>query len=127
MPVVAIWAHEDPVLVYLTIEGETIVTTPEHPFYTAKGEWVPVADLQPGVEIRAAAWRSGTVEKVGFSLRPRSPLNPHPFHLSTVVAAASLLWQHHRHIIKKKMQLPFRPLPGEKGNITGLQRISRSS
>ena len=68
---VAIWAHEDPVLVYLTIEGETIVTTPEHPFYTVEREWVPAADLQPGAEIRAAAWGSGMVEQVGFSLRPR--------------------------------------------------------
>ncbi len=62
-------------LVYLTIDGETVVTTPEHPFYTAEGEWVPAADLQPGDEIRAAEWGSGTVEKVEFSLRPRVMYN----------------------------------------------------
>ena len=74
-PVVAIWAHEDPVIVYLTIDGETIETTPEHPFYTAEGEWVPAADLQPGDEIRTAEWGSGTVERVGFSLRPQMMYN----------------------------------------------------
>jgi RHS repeat-associated protein len=74
-PVVAIWAHEDPVIVYLTIDGETIETTPEHPFYTAEGEWVPAAGLQPGDEIRTAGWGSGTVEKVRFSLRPQVMYN----------------------------------------------------
>jgi hypothetical protein len=74
-PVVAIWAHEDPVIVYLTIDGETIVTTPEHPFYTAEGEWVPAAGLQLGDEIRTAEWGSGTVERVRFSLRPQMMYN----------------------------------------------------
>jgi len=30
--------HQDPVGGYLGIDGEVIETTPEHPFYTAKGE-----------------------------------------------------------------------------------------
>ncbi|MCL4872118.1 MAG: hypothetical protein KJ063_24415 [Anaerolineae bacterium] len=74
-PVVAIWAHEDRTIVYLTINGETVETTPEHPFYTVAGEWIPAAGLQPGDEIRAADWTSGTVETVQFSLQPQVMYN----------------------------------------------------
>jgi hypothetical protein len=33
-PVRHVWAHKDPLIVTLTVDGETIETTPEHPFYT---------------------------------------------------------------------------------------------
>ncbi|MEZ4646338.1 MAG: polymorphic toxin-type HINT domain-containing protein, partial [Chloroflexota bacterium] len=39
-PIVAVWSHEDPMILYLTIDGETIATTPNHPFYTVDDEWV---------------------------------------------------------------------------------------
>lgn len=39
-PVVAVWEHLDPIIVTLTIDGEEIETTPEHPFYTAAGNWL---------------------------------------------------------------------------------------
>jgi hypothetical protein len=65
-PVVAVWAHEDPVIVTLTIEGEVIETTPEHPFYTEEGEWLPADALQIGDEIRTADWGTGTVESIVF-------------------------------------------------------------
>lgn len=44
-PILATWVHEDPVIVLLTIDGETIETTPAHPFYTAAGHWA-AAELQ---------------------------------------------------------------------------------
>ena len=65
-PVVAVWAHEDPITVYLTIDGEIIETTPEHPFFTAEGEWLPAASLQVGDEIRNAKWVAGIVEAIEF-------------------------------------------------------------
>lgn len=65
-PVTATWAHEDPVIVYLTIDDETIETTPEHPFYTANGEWVPAGELQPRSEIYKADGSYGVVENVAF-------------------------------------------------------------
>jgi hypothetical protein len=50
-------------------------TTPEHPFYTVAGEWIPAAGLQPSDEIRTADWTSGTVETVQFSLQPQMMYN----------------------------------------------------
>ena len=65
-PVTAVWAHEDPVIVYLTINGETIETTPEHPFYATDGEWVPAGELQAGSEVRRADGGYSVVENVAF-------------------------------------------------------------
>ena len=65
-PISAVWAHEDPVIVYLAIDGETIETTPEHPFYTANGEWVAAGELQTGEEVRKADDSYGVVENVEF-------------------------------------------------------------
>ncbi len=74
-PVIAVWAHEDPVIVYLTIDGETVTTTPEHPFYTSEDEWVEAANLQPGDKIRNAAWDTGTVEAITFTTTPQTMYN----------------------------------------------------
>jgi hypothetical protein len=61
-PVVAVWSHEDPIMVYLTIDGEVIETTREHPFFTTDDEWLLAAALQAGDEIRNAdgGWHSGS-------------------------------------------------------------------
>ncbi|MBE7529129.1 MAG: hypothetical protein HS099_05290 [Ardenticatenaceae bacterium] len=74
-PVVAIWSHEDPVIVFLTIDGETIVTTPNHPFFASEGKWEQAANLQPGDEIRDAAWGTGTVEAITFTATPQTMYN----------------------------------------------------
>ncbi|MCB8944224.1 MAG: hypothetical protein H6658_10760 [Ardenticatenaceae bacterium] len=74
-PVVAVWAHEDPITVYLTIEGEVIETTPEHPFFTVEGEWLPAATLQVGDEIRNADWATGTVEVIEFVAESQTMYN----------------------------------------------------
>ncbi len=50
-PVTEVWAHTDPVVARLVIDGETLSTTPEHPFYTIDGDWAPAAALQPGDEV----------------------------------------------------------------------------
>ncbi len=67
-PVTAVWEHLDPVVLTLTIDGERIETTPEHPFYTTADEWLPAADLQIGDEIRTSQWTTSTVEAVGFNV-----------------------------------------------------------
>lgn len=65
-PVTAVWEHDDPVIVYLTIDGETIETTPEHPFYTTSGKWVAAGELHAGNEIYKADGSYGVVENVAF-------------------------------------------------------------
>jgi len=44
--------HE--VLVYLTIDGEELTTTPEHPFLQAGGAWTPASKLVVGNQLRRA-------------------------------------------------------------------------
>lgn len=56
--------HEDLVIVYLTIDGEIIETTPEHPFYTTNRGWVAAIDLREGDRIRNADGSDGVVEAV---------------------------------------------------------------
>jgi hypothetical protein len=74
-PVEAVWAHADPVIVYLVIEGERIETTPEHPFYTSEGEWVAAGELRLGDLIRRADGRYGRVQAVEFVVRPAMMYN----------------------------------------------------
>lgn len=38
--------HVDPTVIHLTIDGELIETTPEHPFYTQHGGWVVAGALR---------------------------------------------------------------------------------
>lgn len=74
-PVIAVWEHLDPIIVTLMIDGEQIETTPEHPFYTADGDWLPAAHLQIGDEIRTADWKTGTVEAIRFTVAPQLMYN----------------------------------------------------
>lgn len=60
---------------YLTIDGEQIETTPEHPFYTSEGEWKPAATLQPGDKIRQADGSTGEVEFVRAVVKPQEMYN----------------------------------------------------
>jgi hypothetical protein len=74
-PVTDVWVHVDPVIVTLTIDGEQIETTPEHPFYTIDGEWLAAAALQIGDEIRTAEWETGMVESIHFTTAPQPMYN----------------------------------------------------
>ncbi len=65
--------HE--VLVYLTIDGEELTTTPEHPFLQADGEWAPAGRLEVGDELRNANGESGVVEAVEFAATPQVMYN----------------------------------------------------
>ena len=74
-PVTAVWVHTDPVIVELTIDGETIETTLEHPFYTDEGTWIPADELQIGDEIRDAEWGTGTVDDIHVTYQPQPMYN----------------------------------------------------
>ena len=74
-PVTATWAHLDPIIVELTIDGEVVWTTPEHPFYTADGDWEAVFELQVGEEIQQADGTTGIVEGVVYHARPQMMYN----------------------------------------------------
>lgn len=56
--------HTDEIVVHLTIDGEEIETTPEHPFYVEGKGWVNAEELQLGDEIRKANRSTGEVESV---------------------------------------------------------------
>ena len=63
-PVTDLISHLDPVIVLLTIAGELIETTPEHPFFTDADKWVDAGKLEVGDAIRTADWHLGLVENV---------------------------------------------------------------
>jgi intein/homing endonuclease len=49
-PITAVISHTDEIVTHVTIDGELIETTPQHPFYTQERGWVYAGDLQVGVE-----------------------------------------------------------------------------
>jgi hypothetical protein len=68
-------SHEDPVIVHLTIDGELIETTAEHPFYTDDGEWVNAGELEVGELIYSLDGEFGAVESVVFVADPQQMYN----------------------------------------------------
>ena len=70
-----VWAHDDPVIVHLIIDGELIETTPEHPFYTEDGEWIPAGELEEGDEIVSSDGETGTVESIEFITETQTMYN----------------------------------------------------
>jgi hypothetical protein len=59
-------AHEDRQLVNLVIDDEEIETTPEHPFYTMEGGWVPAGSLWIGAHILQADGTNGIIQEISF-------------------------------------------------------------
>ena len=74
-PILATIVHQDQVVQLLTIAGETIVTTPNHPFYTIAEAWVPAGQLQFGDLVRRADGRYGMVEAITFVYQPQPMYN----------------------------------------------------
>ncbi len=58
-----------------TIDGKTITTTPEHPFYTLERGWVPTGELWRGAQIRKADGSHGTVEQIEIVRRAQTMYN----------------------------------------------------
>ncbi len=69
-------AHLDPVVVEVTIDGELIETTPEHPFYsTSRGGWVEAEDLRVGDKVRQVSGDSGTITAIEVEQREQMMYN----------------------------------------------------
>ena len=58
------YAHEIDETYVVTIDGESIEATPEHPFYNAEGEEVQAKDLKEGDELASANGDTATVDSV---------------------------------------------------------------
>ncbi len=74
-PVEQVWAHVDLRIEYLTLDGETVTTTPEHPFFTKERGWVAAGALWRGAHIRKADGSYGTVEKIEIVQRAQTMYN----------------------------------------------------
>jgi hypothetical protein len=73
--VTATHAHEDSITVNVTMGGELLETTPEHPFYTADNEWVAAGDLEVGDDLRRADGSYGEVQAIEFIHQPQVMYN----------------------------------------------------
>jgi hypothetical protein len=74
-PIEAVLEHNDAVTERVVVDGEEVVTTPEHPFYTAEGGWTDAKDLESGDHLRKADGSYGVVETVTFEDSPRRMYN----------------------------------------------------
>jgi hypothetical protein len=73
--VTAVWAHTDPVVVTLVIDGEVIETTPEHPFFVTGRGWTPAAQVVAGTAIQQADGTSGIVQATQLEQRSQVMYN----------------------------------------------------
>ena len=74
-PVEAVLVHDDPIRVTLTVDGISIETTPEHPFYTQDCTWVPAGNLHVGDHVRKADGSFGVVQAVVVVRQPQEMYN----------------------------------------------------
>jgi hypothetical protein len=73
--VTATWGHLDPLIVALTLDDDTLTTTPEHPFFVLRRGWVAAADLRPGDAVRRVDGTYGLVTRVALEARPQVMYN----------------------------------------------------
>ncbi len=74
-PVVDKFVHLDQEIVTLVIDGETIETTSEHPFFTEEKGWIPAGELWIGALILRSDGLSGKVENVATQQSDRMMFN----------------------------------------------------
>ncbi len=74
-PVSVVHINDDPVTGEVVIDGETITTTPEHPFYTLEEGWTSAKDLRSGMHVPSDAGDPGVVQSVDFSGGPGTMYN----------------------------------------------------
>ena len=72
--ITAVHAHTDDEILYLVIDDELIVTTPDHPFYS-DGEWVAAGDLVVGQAVMDVDGASGTVTALDVVIAPQTMYN----------------------------------------------------
>ncbi len=73
--VLDIHTHTDEIMVKLTIDGEVIQTTPEHPFFTVERGWIPAGALEVGEQVYAADLTTGVVEAIETLAEPQMMVN----------------------------------------------------
>ncbi|MCG8348866.1 MAG: hypothetical protein MI924_13930, partial [Chloroflexales bacterium] len=73
--VTATMSHTDSTQVHLTIDGESIETTPDHPFFTRERGWVAAGDLWNGAHLRQASGGYGAVQTLWFEEEPQVMYN----------------------------------------------------
>jgi RHS repeat-associated protein len=85
-PITDVISHVDPEIVLLTIDGETLETTAEHPFYElesapwlaageTEGRWTDALELQAGDRVWKADGVSGVVQSVEVAPVPQRMYN----------------------------------------------------
>ncbi len=67
--------HQDQVVEYVTIDGERLTTTREHPFYTRELGWVKADNLWEGAHVRKLDGSYGTVDSLRLVERPQRMYN----------------------------------------------------
>ena len=73
--VTAVMAHRDPAQVHLTLGGEFIETTPEHPFFTQERGWVDAGDLWRGAHVRQADGSFDPIWSIAVETEPQVMYN----------------------------------------------------
>lgn len=74
-PVTAVWSHIDAITQQIVLDGETIETTPEHPFYTSDNGWQPALTLVVGDLVQRSDGGFGEVESISFDDDPQAMYN----------------------------------------------------
>jgi hypothetical protein len=108
-PITAVWVHEDPRIVELRIDGETLQTTPDHPFFTLRG-WQPAAALTPGQLVRNADGEYAPVQQSRVDATPAIMYNLSVAEANTFFVGAGR-WLVHNDC--------FLPDPGDIQNAAG--------
>ncbi len=67
--------HTDPVILALTLDGEVVETTPEHPFFVLLRGWVKAGDLRVGDVVRQRDGAYGMVNAVAVVAAPQPMYN----------------------------------------------------
>jgi RHS repeat-associated protein len=73
--VTAVLVHTDPAIERLTVDGEQLKTTPEHPFFTKERGWVAAGTLWNGAHLRKADGGYGLVEDIKVLQQPQVMYN----------------------------------------------------
>ena len=73
--ITAVLVHLDLTIVHLTLDGESIETTPEHPFFTEAQGWVAAGALQRDDRIRRADGTYGVVQTTSVELHQQPMYN----------------------------------------------------
>ena len=69
-PITHVWVNHDPAIEQLTLSGETLDTTPEHPFFTSERGWVAAGELLVGEHVRRLDGSWGVIEQLTIEVRP---------------------------------------------------------